>query len=200
MFLSRNHRLYAIICYSLQLNHEVTVLYPSLQKQLLLFENSPQKKIVSWNTKCASYSTPWFLPMKGQLLIDTCIPVSSLLPGGSDDVGRNVPKHCLLTWQRHPRSSVGVQGAYNTRHPLPKLQDRKTGASFVSVGQQQGMPKNDFLVKIKENRIVWMNFGDAGLEWGKIQFNKFQKSVNEKGTYPSISSIINPINPLRIFV
>ena len=55
-----------------------------------------------------------------------------LLPGGSDDVGRNVPKHCLLTWQQHPRSSVGVQGAYNTRHPLPKLQDRKTGASFVS--------------------------------------------------------------------
>ena len=24
--------------------------------------------------ECASYSTPWFLPMKGQLLIDTCIP------------------------------------------------------------------------------------------------------------------------------
>lgn len=51
--------------------------------------------------------------------------LSSLLPGGSDDVGRNVPKHCLRTWRRHPRSSVGVQDAYNTRHPLPKLQDRK---------------------------------------------------------------------------
>lgn len=33
-----------------------------------------------------------------------------------------------------------------------------------------------------------VNFGDLGLEWGKIQLNKFQKSVHETGTYPSISS------------
>lgn len=56
---------------------------------------------------------------------------------------------------------------------------------------------------LSENQGKWncmVNFGDLGLEWGKIQLNKFQKSVHETGTYPSISSIINPINPLIIFV
>jgi len=103
----------------------VTVLYPSLQKQLLLFENSLKKNRVLKHECAVICHVPRHDSPNEGTASYRYLHALSLLPGGSDDVGRNVPKHCLLTWQRHPRSSVGVQGAYNTRHPLPKLQDRK---------------------------------------------------------------------------